>query len=57
MRTLNPATGVLDRPQNIKEYDEWVRMNGENASGVKDEDEDGSVMGGGGGGGSEDGDE
>jgi len=56
LKTLNPATGVLDRPQNIKEYEEWVRTNGEDANGVKDEDEEGSVMGGGGGG-SEDGDE
>ncbi|GAA6008896.1 hypothetical protein JCM11491_003824 [Sporobolomyces phaffii] len=38
LRTLNPETGRLDRPQNIKDYEEWIRTD---RGQIKDEEYDG----------------
>ncbi|GAA5955055.1 hypothetical protein JCM3765_003174 [Sporobolomyces pararoseus] len=55
LRTLNPETGRLDEPKNIKDYEEWIRTD---KGKIKDEDYgdagDTSMAYGGAGGGSED---
>lgn len=55
LRTLNPETGRLDEPKNIKDYEEWIRTD---KGKIKDEDYgdvgDTSMAYGGVGGGSED---
>lgn len=54
LRTLNPETGQLDEPKNIKDYEEWIRTD-RGKGDVKDEEYDGAgdtsmaVLGGGGG--------
>ncbi|GAA5893284.1 Ies1p [Sporobolomyces salmoneus] len=40
LRTLNPETGRLDEPKNIKDYEEWVRTD---RGQIKDEEYDGGA--------------